>query len=61
MLYCFVRVYGILQMWLTGGFEIGIDDFWQRAVFAITVLGGLVLTSVLIGLITDMVRHEKLH
>jgi hypothetical protein len=48
-------------MWLTGGFEIGIDDFWQRAVFAITVLGGLVLTSVLIGLITDMVRHEKLH
>ena len=47
-------------MWLTGGMEIGIEDVWMRGVFAATVLGGLVLTSVLIGLITDMVGAWRL-
>jgi len=50
----------MLQVLLTGGYEDNIEHFNQRVLFAIAVMVGITLVSVLIGIITDTVRALKI-
>jgi hypothetical protein len=49
----------MFQVLMTGGYDDTIQHLDQRVVFAVAVVGGITLISVLIGLITDSVPHHS--